>query len=52
MAHRDERALDDPYVMSPLPWYTKLELELLLREAEGQFSRSAADLPAGVFAPR
>jgi hypothetical protein len=52
IAHGDERAVPDPYVWSPLPWYTKLELELLLREAEGQFSRRAPDLPAEVFAPR
>jgi WD40 repeat protein len=52
IAHGDERALPDPYVMSPLPWYTKLELELLLREAEGQITRPAPDLPAEVFAPR
>jgi serine/threonine protein kinase/WD40 repeat protein len=52
IAHGDERALPDPYVMSPLPWYTKLELELLLREAEGQISLAAGDLPAEVFAPR
>jgi hypothetical protein len=52
IAHGDERALLDPYVLSPLPWYTKLEFELLLREAEGQISRPAPDLPADVFAPR
>jgi hypothetical protein len=52
IAHRDERALDDPYVVSPLPWYTKFELELLLREVEGQITRPAPDLPAEVFAPR
>jgi hypothetical protein len=43
IAHGDERARDDPYVWSPLPWYTKLEFELLLREAEGQISRPAPD---------
>jgi serine/threonine protein kinase/WD40 repeat protein len=52
IAHGDERALPDPYVLSPLPWYTKLELELLLREAEGRISRPAPELPAEVFAPR
>jgi hypothetical protein len=52
IAHGDERAIPDPYVMSPLPWYTKLELDLLLREAEGQISRPAPDWPAEVFAPR
>jgi hypothetical protein len=52
IAHGDERAVPDPYVMSPLPWYTKLELELLLREAEAQISRPAPDLPAEVFAAR
>jgi hypothetical protein len=49
IAHGDERALPDPYVLSPLPWYTKLEL--LLREAEGQFSRPAPYWPADIFAP-
>jgi serine/threonine protein kinase/WD40 repeat protein len=52
IAHGDERAVPDPYVLSPLPWYTKLELELLLREAEGQISRPAPDLPAEVFETR
>jgi hypothetical protein len=52
IAHADERALPDPYIVSPLPWYTKLELELLLREAEAQITRASADLPANVFAPR
>jgi serine/threonine protein kinase/WD40 repeat protein len=52
IAHGDERALPDPYVQSPLPWYTKLELELLLREAEGLICHPALDLPAEVFAPR
>ena len=47
-----ERAIPDPYIMSPLPWDTKLEIELLLREAEAQITRTSADLPAGVFAPR
>jgi hypothetical protein len=51
IAHGDERALHDPYVLSPLPWYTKLELELLLRETEGLISRPAPDWPADVFAP-
>jgi hypothetical protein len=52
IAHGDERAIPDPYLWSPLPWHTKLELELLLREAEGQITRPAPDLPAEVFAPR
>jgi serine/threonine protein kinase/WD40 repeat protein len=51
IAHGDERALPDPYLRSPLPWLTQLELELLLHETEGQISQ-AADLPAEVFAPR
>jgi hypothetical protein len=50
IAHGDESALPNPYALSPLPWYTKLEL--LLREVEGQISRPAPDLPAEVFAPR
>jgi hypothetical protein len=52
IAHGDERAIPDPYIMSPLPWGTKLELELLLPEAEAQITGAAADLPADVFAPR
>ena len=32
-------------------WYTKLELELLLREAEGEITASSVDLPQAVFAP-
>jgi hypothetical protein len=52
IAHGDERAIPDPYIVSPLPWYTRLELELLLREAEDQIARVPADLPADVFAPR
>jgi hypothetical protein len=52
IAHGDERGVPDPYVLSPSPWYTKLELELLLREAEGQITRPAPDWPAEVFAPR
>jgi WD40 repeat protein len=52
IAHGDERAIPDPYLWSPLPWQTKLELELLLREAESQVTRPAPDLPAEVFAPR
>jgi hypothetical protein len=50
IAHRDERAGPDPYIMSPLTWETRLEL--LLREAEGQISPTASDLPVEVFAPR
>jgi len=52
IAHGDERAIPDPYLWSPLPWQTKLELELLLREAEAQIIGASADLPADVFAPR
>jgi hypothetical protein len=52
IAYGDERALPDPYVMSPLPWFTRLELELLLREAESLISPAAGALPAEVFAPR
>ena len=51
IAHGDERAFLDPYVNSPLPWFTRLELELLLREAEGLISPASGDLPAQVFAP-
>jgi WD40 repeat protein len=50
IAHGDERAIPDPYVWSPLPWYTRLELELLLREAEGLIAPAAGDLPARIFA--
>jgi hypothetical protein len=52
IAHGDERALPDPYVMSPLPWDTKREFELLLREAEVEITGSAGTLPPAVFAPR
>jgi serine/threonine protein kinase len=52
IAHGDERAIPDPYIMSPLPWYTKLELEILLREAEGTISREPGKLPAEAFGPR
>jgi hypothetical protein len=39
IAHADERARDDPYVISPLPWYSRLELDQLRREAEGLIAR-------------
>ena len=51
IAHGDERAMPDPWVMSPLPWFTRLELELLAREAEALISGPAAELPATVFVP-
>ena len=51
IAHGDERAIPDPYLWSPLRWYTKLELELLFLEAEGRITGTSADLPEAVFAP-
>ena len=51
IAHGDERAIPDPYLWSPLRWYTKLELELLLREVEGEITGASVDLPEAVFAP-
>ena len=51
IAHGDERAIPDPYLWSPLRWYTKLELDLLLREAEGKITGASVDLPEAVFAP-
>jgi tetratricopeptide (TPR) repeat protein len=50
IAHGDERTIPDPYLWSPLRWYTKLELELLLREAEGRITGASVDLPEAVFA--
>jgi hypothetical protein len=50
IAHSDERAKPDPYLWSPLPWHTRLELDLLLREAESQITGATACLPASVFA--
>jgi hypothetical protein len=51
IAHGDERAIPDPYLWSPLRWYTKLELELLLREAEDKITGASMDLPEAVFTP-
>jgi hypothetical protein len=51
IAHGDERAIPDPYLWSPLRWYTKLELDLLLRRAEGEITGAPVDLPEAVFAP-
>jgi WD40 repeat protein len=46
IAHGDARAKPDPYLWSPLRWYTKLELELLLREAERKITGASVDLPS------
>jgi hypothetical protein len=51
IAHGDERAIPDPYLWSPLRWYTRLELDLLFREAEGRITGASVDLPEAVFAP-
>jgi hypothetical protein len=51
IAHGDERAIPDPYLWSPLRWYTRLELNLLLREAEGKIIDAFVGLPEAVFAP-
>jgi hypothetical protein len=51
IAHGDERASPDPYIMSPLSWRTKLELEILFREAEGMISREPGKLPDNAFGP-
>src|SRR5262249_31722385 len=34
IVHGDERALPDPYIPSPLLWFTKLDLSLFAFEAE------------------
>jgi serine/threonine protein kinase/WD40 repeat protein len=52
IAHGDERAIPDPYLWSPLPWYTRLELDILLREVEGHISLASRAFPAEAFAPR
>ena len=51
IVHGDERAIPDPYLWSPLRWYTKLELDLLRREAEGRIIGASVGLPEAVFAP-
>jgi WD40 repeat protein/tRNA A-37 threonylcarbamoyl transferase component Bud32 len=51
IAHGDERAVPEPYIMSPLNWSTRLELEVLAREAEALITRPSTALPADVFAP-
>jgi hypothetical protein len=51
IAHGDERARPDPSILSPLPWSTRLELEVLAREAEARIARPTTALPADVFAP-
>jgi tetratricopeptide (TPR) repeat protein len=51
IAHGDERAGPDPYLPSPLTWSTRLELEILAREAEALIARPTTALPADVFAP-
>jgi tetratricopeptide (TPR) repeat protein len=50
IAHGDERALPDPYIMSPLSWSTRLELEILAREATALVTGLTTTLPADAFA--
>jgi tetratricopeptide (TPR) repeat protein len=52
IAHGDERAGPDPYIPSPLPWSTRLEIEVLAREAAALVNRPTTGLPDEVFAPR
>jgi serine/threonine protein kinase/WD40 repeat protein len=52
IAHGDERAKPDPWVWSPLPWFTRLELGVLAREAGALIDGPTVELPADVFAPR
>ena len=51
IAHGDERAIPDPYLGRRCAWYTKLELDLLLREAQSKITGASVDLPEAVFAP-
>jgi tetratricopeptide (TPR) repeat protein len=50
IAHGDERALPDPYIMSPLSWSTRLELEVLAREATSVLTGPTTTLPADASA--